>query len=203
MKKVVLLSVALAVLGLTQSMAQNTSFGVKAEAGMSNFILDDMAGWKSRFGVGGSVGGFVKIDFSKYFAIQPEALLHLQNSEFEIDGIENDFRYFGMEVPVYAVAQLVTSENHRAFIGVGPYGRIGFSARNRTLDLNYYKKNGGSHSFMQLGDVGCAVLVGYEFEFDMQINASYKYGFLNQLNEASGSSFLRNQSISLGIGYRF
>jgi hypothetical protein len=130
-------------------------------------------------------------------------MFHLQNSEFEIGGIKNDFRYFGMEVPVYAVGQLVTAENHRAFIGIGPYGRIGFSAKNRTLDLNYFKKNGSSHSFMQIGDIGCAVLVGYEFDFGMQINASYKYGFLNQLNEPSGDAFLHNQSVSLGIGYRF
>jgi hypothetical protein len=59
MKKVIL-SVALALVGLTQIGAQNTSFGAKAEANMSNFIIDDMADWESKFGVGASIGGFVK-----------------------------------------------------------------------------------------------------------------------------------------------
>ena len=197
------LAVALVVLGLT-SQAQNTRFGIKAEANMSNFILDDMAGWKSEFGFGASVGMMVRTDLSKYFAIQPDVLFNLKKSNFKIDGTKNDFRFFGMEVPVYAVFQLVSAKNNRAFIGIGPYGQVGFSAKNRTQEQDYYKnfiRKG--NSFMQIGDVGCAVMIGCEFGFGLQINASYKYGFLNQLNEPEGDAFMRNQSVSFGLGFRF
>ena len=223
------LAVALVVLGLT-SQAQNTRFGIKAEANMSNYILDEMAGWKSEFGFGASVGWFSRVSLCNFFALQPEMLFHLKQSEFKIDGTKNDFRLAGMEVPVYAVFQLVGAKNNRAFIGVGPYGQVGFVAKNRTLDQNYYKnfiRKG--NSFMQIGDVGCAAMIGFEFRFGLQINASYKYGFINQLNKPnevhncsesdcchhshlhgstsyrnqSKGEFFRNQSIALGLGFRF
>jgi hypothetical protein len=46
-------------------------------------------------------------------------------------------------------------------------------------------------------------MIGYEFAFGMQINASYKYGFLNTLDADSYNSTMTNQMISLGIEYKF
>lgn len=202
MKKLVL-SVSLVIaLAATQVQAQNTSWGVKVEANMSNFIMDDIPGYKSTMGVGAGIGGFLKIDFGQYFALQPEFLFFNQNSILKLNGRGNDFQYWGMEIPVYAMGQLTQENGNRAYVGIGPYGRLGFNAKNTTADINYYKKSNGNR-FMQPGDVGIAVLVGYEFDFGMQINASYKYGLLNQLDNAEGNSFLRNQGITLGIGYRF
>jgi hypothetical protein len=40
-------------------------------------------------------------------------------------------------------------------------------------------------------------MVGYEFAFGMQINASYKYGLLNRLDAGSDDSTLRRQAITL------
>ena len=203
--KRIIVVIAIVIFSLTQSKAQNTLFGIKADVNMSNFILEDLADWQSDFGAGASVGGLVRTDIGKYFAIQSEILFHFKNSEFKIDGMKNKFRFWGMEIPAYAVFYWITPKNDRAFIGIGPYGQIGFSAKNRTINRNYYadffKKKA---SFMQIGDVGCGILLGYEFLFGMQINASYKYGLLNQLNEPlQEETFMRNQSVSLGVGYRF
>ena len=58
------------------------SFGLKANALMSNFFLKDMAGVQSNMGVGFSTGVFMKIE-SDYFALQYELLLHYKASELE------------------------------------------------------------------------------------------------------------------------
>lgn len=206
MKKV-FLSVALVLgVGLTQinaQEAQRVSYGVKGEANLSNFILEDMLGLESTMNVGASLGGFVKIDFGKYFALQPEMLFHFQNSKLKQSNVENDFQYWGMEVPLYAVGQLTQSNGDRAYIGIGPYGRLGFSAKNKTADFDFFKENSNNEAFMVRGEVGAGVLVGYEFAFGMQINASYKYGLTNLLDANSDNSFMRSQTVSLGIGYRF
>ena len=203
MKKIIL-TVALAMgLGVAGINAQNVSKGVKAETNMSNFILDDMPGVESGFGVGAGVGGFLKIDFGEYFSLQPELLFHWQNSTLKQGGLESDIQYWGMEIPLYAVGQLTLENNDRAYIGIGPYGRLGFSAKNTTADINLYDEIGGADAFMQRGDVGAGVMIGYEFAFGMQINASYKYGFLNVLDAGSDNSMMNNQMISFGIGYRF
>lgn len=204
MKRIILMVAVLAGTVVTSAHAQSkTSFGVKGEANMSNFRIDDMPGVKSDFGVGAGIGGFMKIDFGEYFALQPELMLQWQNSTLKQNGVKSDFEYWGMEIPVYAMGQMKLESGDRAYIGIGPYGRLGFSARNKTADVNYYKKNGESKPFMQRGDVGAAVLVGYEFDFGMQINASYKYGFLNVLDAGKKTSSLYNQQVSLGIAYRF
>jgi hypothetical protein len=199
MKKV-MLSVVVLGLWATQINAQSTSFGVKVDASMSNFAVSDMGNLQSTMKVGGSIGGFLKIDFSEYFAIQPELSFLYQSSEMKLASAKSDFEYWGLEVPVYAVAQLTHDEGNRAYIGVGPVFGCGFSAKSG--DTNLYKDNAGLLQ-MQRFNVGAGVLVGYEFPFRMQINASYRYGFFNTLKEPVGDAFLHAQYVSLGIGYRF
>ena len=207
MKKIMITVGLMLGIGFTQMNAQETnkiSFGVKAEGNVSNFLFEDMPGWTSTLNAGASLGGSLKINYGKHFALQPELLFHVQNSKLEFGNIENDFQYWGMEVPLYAIGQLTTENGDRAYIGVGPYGRLGFSAKNTTTDTQYYEKGGkGNNALMQRGDVGAVVLIGYEFAFGMQINMSYKFGFLNVLEDADGDAFMRNQAISLGIGFRF
>ena len=206
MKKIIL-SVALVLgLGVASINAQDVngvSYGIKGEANMSNFNISDMPGVKSDFGVGATLGGFAKVDLNQHFALQPEVLFHWQNSTLKSNGQENDFQYWGVEVPIYAVGQMKLDNGDRAYIGIGPYMRLGFSAENTTADINLYKEYGNEKAFMQRGDVGAGAMIGYEFAFGMQINASYKYGFLNTLDAASDNSTMTNQMISLGIGYRF
>lgn len=207
MKKI-MFSLALVIgLGTTQVNAQTTgskvTFGVKGEANMSNFILSDMGNTKSEMGVGATIGGFTKIDFGNYFALQPELLFHWQNSTLKQNGVKGDFQYWGMEIPVYAVGQMTLSSGDRAYIGIGPYGRFGFSAKETKADVDYYKEYNGNKAFMQRWDLGAGAMIGYEFAFGMQINASYKYGFINALEADKDNSTMKNQMVSLGIGYRF
>ena len=183
----------------SQSYAQ-TTFGIKAGANISNYIMKDMGDMKSTMGVGAYVGGFTKIAFSDLFSLQPELLFQLQNSKLEQSGVKSDIQTWAMEIPIHAMFTFKSGDTDKAYLGIGPYGRLGFSAKDRTANVNRYK---GDNSIMDRGDVGVSALIGYEFGFGMQINASYKYGLINQLKDPVGDAFIRNQMISLGIGYRF
>ncbi len=56
---------------------------------------------------------------------------------------------------------------------------------------------------MERFDFGAGVMLGYEFSNGVQINAAYKIGFLNMVGFASSNVGMRNETISLGVGYRF
>lgn len=203
MKKIILSLAFVIGLGSTQVFAQQTSFGVKAEANVSNFRVSDMPNTKGKLGVGAGIGGFAKVDLSNWFALQPEVMFSLQNSKLEQSGLKHNIRSFNVEVPVYAMFQLPAADKSRAYIGIGPYGRFGFSAKDRTTGINLYKEYNGAKSDLQRFDAGLAATVGYEFSNGIQINASYKFGLLDQLNANKKIASLKNQKISLGLGYRF
>jgi len=208
MKRVVF-SVALVLgLGLSQAQAQEIFGGMKADANMSNFILSDMDGMKSKLGFGATIGGYTKIELGESFALQPEILLHYKTSKMEekATGHETDFQFFGVELPVYAVGQ-TTIGNGKGFIGVGPYLGLGIDARYKgtggAKDLELYKEYNGQKSAMQRWDFGAGMMLGYEFGNGLQVLASYKIGFIDALNAGKDNATMLNQTVSLGLGYRF
>jgi len=207
MKKVFFLVVFVLGLGISSSQAQGVSGGIKAEANMSNFILTDLDGMKSNIGFGASIGGFSKIEFSESIGLQPELLLHFKTSKMEVKatGKETDFQYFGMEIPVYFVGQKSLG-NGKGFIGIGPYLGIGFDARYKVDgadDVELYKEYNNQKSEMQRWDFGVGAMLGYELSNRIQIQASYKIGFINALNANKDNASMLNQTISLGMGFRF
>ncbi|MCL2511849.1 MAG: PorT family protein [Bacteroidales bacterium] len=208
MKKVVVSVAVMLGLGLSNVQAQGVSFGVKADANMSNFILTDFAdGVKSKIGFGASIGGFTKIGFSENFGLQPELLLHFKTSKMEYvkDGPESDFQYFGMEIPVYLVGQTSLGSG-KGFFGVGPFLGLGFDARykpNVGSEVELYKEYGGQDSDWQRFDFGAGAMLGYEFGSGLQISAGYKIGVINTLNRQKDDFSMLNQTISLGLGFRF
>ena len=205
MKKVIL-SVVL-VLGMMQAQAQGILGGIKVESNMSNFILSDMDGMKSKMGFGVTAGGYTKLEFGENFALQPELLLHFKVSKMEAkaSNVEMDFQYFGVELPVYAVGQFNLGSG-KGFIGAGPYLGMGIDARfkaNDMDDVNLYKEYDSQKSEMQRFDVGMGAMLGYELVSRLQITATYKIGFIDALNANKDNASMQNQTISLGLGYRF
>ena len=177
--------------------------GIKADANVSNFILSDMDNTESKLGFGASLGGFVKFEFSEHFALQPELLFHFKSSTTEVVGIENDYRFWGAEVPVYVLGQWGMG-NGKFYAGVGPYFGLGFSAKYDNVDLDLYKKNDiTDESILQRCDFGFGAMLGYEFGNRIQINAGYKIGIIDALDAGKDDASMLPQAISLGIGYRF
>lgn len=197
MKKVFMGLLVVLGLGVTQANAQ-ISGGIKAEANMSNFILSDMPATSSKLGFGASLGGFVKFDISKNFAIQPELLFHFQNSQMEFARFDNDYQYWGVELPVYAMGQWDMGSNSRLYAGVGPYIGVGFDAKYKDPEVKLY-----SDDVLQPIDFGFGAQIGYEFGNGIQVNAGYKIGVIDALDKGSDNATMLPQRISLGVGYRF
>ena len=84
--------------------------------------------------------------------------------------------------------------------------------------IDLYEKH-NDKSALQRWDVGIACQLGYEFANGIQINAGYKYGFINQIDDIKTSinnvtsklGFpLQNAAykahasvVTVGLGYRF
>lgn len=199
MKKVILSVMVVLGIGVGEVSAQNISYGVKADATMSNYLLSDMKGMSSNMGIGFSVGGFAKWDLMENFAIQPELLINFRTSEFKQKGKgTRDFEYWGMEIPVYAMGQWYTANDSRFYAGVGPYIGYGFNARYKSPEEKLYKNDA-----MRRFDFGFGAQVGYEFSNRIGINASYKIGIIDSLDEGKKDATMLPQRISLGLAYRF
>lgn len=203
MKKVMIAVTLMLSLGFTQMNGQSVSFGAKAEANMSNFILSDLSSYDSKLGFGATLGGFAKIDFTDHFALQPELLFHFKSSTTEISKTDYDYRYWGAEIPVYALGQWNCGSG-RFYAGVGPYAALGFSAKYDNKDINLYKKESTTDkSVLRRFDFGFGVTVGYEFSNRLQINAGYKIGVLDVMDAGRKDASMLPQTINLGLGYRF
>ncbi len=206
MKKKNLVSsiIALAVLFTvsTQVNAQGLSFGVKGEANMTNFRLDSDAPYSdSKRGIGGAVGGFLKYDFGSWFALQGDLMFRHRSSDLteRTTGTTSSFKSFGFELPVYAVFQFQVGPG-KLFAGIGPYAGYGVSAK--TGSVNMYKKDATGEKPMEPFSYGAAAMLGYEFGKHWQVNASYisEYGIGWSMG---GTSKMKSQTLSLGVGYRF
>ena len=210
MKKIIL-TVALVIgmgMGVANSNAQTISGGIKIEANTSGFILSDMKDMKNQLGPGAAIGGFGIIEFNENFALRPEVLLQYKNSIMEVKstGVETDYQYFGVEIPVYAVGQFAF-ESGKGFVGVGPYVGFGIDARYKADgadDINLYKEIGNTgKSNFQRWDVGAGLLLGYEFSNKFQIIAGYKVGFLDVLDAGKDNATMLNHTICLGLAHSF
>jgi len=208
MKRLIVTALLVLGLGTTQAYSQEIMGGIKLDANLSNFFLKDFDGINSKIGFGLSIGGYTKIDFMESFALQPEILLHYKTStiEEERSGDEMDFQYFGVEIPLYAMYQ-TNLQTGKCFFGAGPYLGFGINALYKsdylTEDLDLYKEYDGQKSVMNRFDFGIGVILGYEFSNRLQIAATWKMGVINLENANKDNTSMRNNTFSLGLGYRF
>ena len=210
MKKIILLVALVMGLGVVNVSAQGLksflderfSGGLKLEGNGTNFLLSDMSNTKSEMGFGGTFGGFIKIDLSKNFAIQEDILFSYSSSKLKQNGEEDTYEYFGVEVPIYFMGQWKTTSGGRFYGGVGPYLGIGFQAKLKESDVDFYKKYDGNDPFLKRFNFGGATQMGYELPNGLQFNISYKIG-VNALDSGKDDSKVLPQTISLGLGYKF
>lgn len=203
MKKMFLLGLSiLMTTGLVTVNAQTPiNYGVKAEANMSNFLLTDLDNQSSTMKLGPTLGGFMNIGVHENFSIQPEVMLFYRQSKMKTGSVKDDFRQWGMQVPVYFLGQTYTN-NGKFYAGVGPYLGLGFDAKYKDADKDLYKKVNGKTD-MNRWDFGLGALVGYELSNGVQVNAGYQLGLIDQLDALKDDASMRNQAVSLGVGYRF
>lgn len=104
--------------------------------------------------VGFSAGGFVNLGISKHFSVQGELSFQYRHSEFEREHKGGCYRYWGVEIPLYAMSRYTFTNSGSILVGVGSYANFGlkyatsriyslmlkpFSPRRATLASDFQK----------------------------------------------------------------
>lgn len=178
------------------------SIGFKAGTSVSNYRLSgNMEGCTSKIGVGGSVGGFIKYDINQNFALQSGLDIYYQTSKLETiaDNTSNKIKSLGVEIPLYGVLQGALGSG-KAFIGAGPY--VGYGIITKANGVSLFKNSDSAgRPAMNRFDYGVGGIIGYDFDRNWQVNATYQFGFAN-LHKAKGGA-MKNQTASIGLAYKF
>ena len=76
----------------------DVSGGVKADAVLLNFLKKAAPGAVSGMTPGGSLGGFVQIDFTETWGLRPEFNLNYKQNDFSWDSSSGRFKSMGIEI---------------------------------------------------------------------------------------------------------
>jgi len=188
----------------TQLSAQESklSLGFRANSSLSNYSLSGQAkSLKSKMGIGGSAGGFIKYDLTPNFAVQSGIDVYFHSSKLESTGSTSSRKLnsFGVEIPLYGIIQGELGSG-KAFIGAGPYAGYGISAKLGGVSL--FKENGTPDMpALNRFDYGVGGIIGYEFDQHWQLKANYQFG-LADLDKAKGAG-MKSRVASVGIAYKF
>lgn len=182
------------------------SGGPLVETSMTGFIHSGFTNGSSRMKAGFSVGGFVNLGISQHFSVQGEMAFMHKHSNFGWEDNEGCYRYWGVEIPIYAMYHCQIRNGGRIYVGIGPYTNFGLDATfkdgNGKLDL--YKKNAETGlSPMKDSDTGFSIKAGYEFSCGLQVNASYKASVSNLLDTNSSHVKMHPQAVCIGLAWRF
>ncbi|WP_299228756.1 porin family protein [uncultured Psychroserpens sp.] len=175
MKKLMLLA-AIAVFGLTNVNAQETTFG--ALAGLS-ILTPDVDGVDTDSETGFHIGAFADIGISESFSVQPELT-------YEMAG---DISLLN----VNAMAKYHVSEEFNIQLGpqVGFAGGDDIDALDDLLGDDFTKLN-----------LRLAVGAGYDITEDIFVQA--RYGFqLNDHFTGDGDGSVKINTLNLSVGYKF
>ena len=227
MKKIVLILFLCIYFQKTE--AQKPTFGVKGGVNFSNLrgsnelidFLDD-AGLGHKIRVGYHFGGYVKIELSERFFLQPELLFSLQGSTQKINDvslqdelgnvisntidvrINNNLSY--LNVPIMAKYYL----NDEISVEAGP--QIGYMLsgkfHNKIIDdgglSDEIIESFGGEGKVDIEnkkelDLGLCVGLGYDFRKNFNLGLRYNYGFTKVFE----GSPLKNHTMQLSLGYSF
>ncbi len=192
--------------GFIKKVTGNLSGGVKTEVILSNFSLSEMPNAKSEINIGGTFGGFVKLDLAEHFALQGDVLFHYKTSNLERDGVKSDYQYWGIEFPGYFMSQLKMNKGDRFYVGVGPFVEYGLNAKFKTRgnEIDLFKNDVAvGKPCMTRFEIGTAAMIGYEFGSGIQANVGYRTGLTNVLEANKDDTSMFPNTVSFGIGYRF
>ena len=189
----------------TSSGSMRASLGIKANVGLSNFVIRDLPDCRSNMGFSMLAGGFLKLE-SRGFALQYELSVRYRSSEMEDTLLQTktNYQYWGLELPVYAMGQIQTKAGI-IFIGAGPYVSFGIDAKQDPGNINLYRKdNTTGKAMMHRWDFGIGTMLGFEFNNGISLNAGcYQGGLINVLSAEKHNRSMKHQTVNFGIGYKF
>jgi len=181
-----------------------TSFGIKASVHLSDFRIRNTDNFQINTKPGGSAGIFMKLE-SNHFAVHYELWLRyktfgMKNAETQSN---TEYQYWSLELPIYFLGQINTGAG-KVFIGGGPYVSLGLDGKQNPGNIDLFYKNATTgKAIMQRWDFGLGAIAGFELNNGIIVFAGYQLGFINALNVEKDDVSMKNNTVSLGVGYKF
>ena len=180
--------------GILAQKKNRSSFGIKSGINFSTFRLDGTGSgaWETEWKTGLVAGGFVNIQITNRFAIQPEFLYSSMGGHLVSPGLGTDrYRLNYFSIPVLAKVYLC---KHLSAVA-GPQVDILIQAKKYT-DAGYYKvtDNYKDHDFFVTGGLEYRPL-----NF-LSLTGRYMYG-LSDIDPGTSMS-LKNQGIQITVGVK-
>lgn len=204
-----------------EALPRLVSGGVLAGANLSNFIITrDHHSMSSYMRIGGEIGGFLDFRISKHFSIQPQVIFTAQQNYFAATDTTNTLWSFGAEIPVYFLGRFGNMEKGYVQFGGGIFTHFTFASNVKDKFKNWddptsVKPKTDTHDYSELYSLhdnhfGLCAMVGYEFRFGLQINASYRVSlsdiasfYKNNKGQEIADALIYPQAVSLTLGYRW
>ena len=204
-----------------ENLPRLVSGGVLAGVNISNFIITrDHNTMSSYMRIGGELGGFMDFRITKHFSIQPQVIFTAQQNYFSSTDTTNTLWSFGAEIPVYFLGRFGNMEKGYVQLGGGIFTHFTFASNIKDKFKNWddpttVKPKTDTHDYSELyklhdNHFGICAMVGYEFRFGLQINASYRVSlsdiatfYKNNKGQEIANALIYPQSVSLSLGYRW
>lgn len=204
-----------------ENLPRLVSGGVLAGVNISNFIITrDHNTMSSYMRIGGELGGFMDFRITKHFSIQPQVIFTAQQNYFSSTDTTNTLWAFGAEIPVYFLGRFGNMEKGYVQFGGGIFTHFTFASNIKDKFKNWddpttVKPKTDTHDYSELyklhdNHFGICAMVGYEFRFGLQINASYRVSlsdiatfYKNNKGQEIANALIYPQSVSLSLGYHW
>ncbi len=204
-----------------ENLPRLVSGGVLAGVNISNFIITrDHNTMSSYMRIGGELGGFLDFRITRHFSIQPQVIFTAQQNYFSSTDTTNTLWSFGAEIPVYFLGRFGNMEKGYVQFGGGIFTHFTFASNIKDKFKNWddpttVKPKTDTHDYSELyklhdNHFGICAMVGYEFRFGLQINASYRVSlsdiatfYKNNKGQEIANALIYPQSVSLSLGYRW
>ena len=198
------------------------SGGVFGGFNISNFIITrDHNTMSSHMRLGGELGGLLDFRVTKHFSIQPQVIFTAHQNYFAAADTTNRLWSFGVEIPIYFLGRIGNMEKGYFQFGGGMFTHFTYLSNVKGKYQNIDKSDTetgtqkDNYDYSSLYNLhnnhfGLCLMVGYEFSFGMQINASYKVSlsdiasfYKEMKGQPIADALIYPQSFSLHIGYRW
>lgn len=204
MKKLIL-TAAIAVMGLGTTMAQEVKLGAKAGVNFAKLTGDDLEDADGRTGF--HLGVLAEIPINEKFAIQPELLYSQQGLQTKTQelGVEFETKFIldYINIPVMAKYYLIDGLSVEA----GP--QLGFNVKAEA-EIDVDAENAENAASTDLSDevetidLGLGAGVAYQLPQGVFFQARYVFGITNVFDaEDLIGDDLTNSNLSLSVGYKF
>ena len=214
MKRILILGVAIAVVGMAKAQTNGTSFGIKAGVNFQNLTGKDVNGDKlnNKLKTGFAAGVNAQIPVATDFYVQPGVEFNQKGAKSNDGDYKSSLSY--IDIPVSLVYKPLVGAGHVIF-GFGPY--IGFGIGGRATgpggDADIKFKNDVTISDFNSGDVyfkridaGANIFAGYEMSNKLSIQLNTQLGLVkvnpNYEGIPNDKSSVKNTGFGVSLGYK-